>query len=91
MLSSRCKQCNQCLVEIDNYGAQLAQMAFAPYDTFIARVEALKDGSFAEGMAITTKRQSPRAIAQSASGATKRKSGVVRRRTKSKKAKGKRR
>jgi hypothetical protein len=73
--------------------AQLARMAFGPYDAFIVRAEALKDGSFAEGTAVTknSKRQGPRAVAQSASMASKRKSGVVKRRTKSKKAKGKRR
>src|ERR1044071_1701327 len=73
--------------------AQLARMTFGPYDALIARAEALKDASFADGMAMTktSKRQRPRAVAQSASVATKRKSGVVKRRTRSKKAKSKRR
>jgi hypothetical protein len=73
--------------------AQLARMAFGPYDALIARAEDLKDASFADGMAVTktSKSQRPRAVAQSASGATKRKSGVVKRRTQSRKAKSKRR
>jgi hypothetical protein len=59
----------------------------------MTQAEALQDGSFAEGMAATknSKSRGQRAIAQSASVTTKRKSGVVKRRTKSKKAKGKRR
>jgi hypothetical protein len=69
---------------------QLARMAFGPYDALIARAEALKYASFADGMAVTTKSQRPRAVAHSASVATKRKSGVVKRRTQSKKAKSKR-
>jgi hypothetical protein len=66
--------------------AQLARMAFGPYDALIARAEALRDGSFTDGMAVTktSKNQRPRAVAQSASVATKRKSGVVKRRTRSK-------
>jgi len=72
--------------------AQLARMAFGPYDALIARAEALKDASFSDRMAVTnTSSQPPRAVAQSASVATKRKSGVVKRRTQSKKAKSKRR
>jgi hypothetical protein len=73
--------------------AQLARMAFGPYDALIARVEALKDASFPDAMAVTKtlKNQRPRVVAQSASVATKRKSGVVKRRTQSKKAKSKRR
>ena len=73
--------------------AQLARMAFGPYDALIARAEALRDGSFTDGMAVTktSKNQRPRAVAQSASMASKRKSGVVKRRTQSKKAKSKRR
>jgi hypothetical protein len=73
--------------------AQLARMAFGPYDALIARAEALKDASFSDRMAVTntSKSQPPRAVAQSASVATKRKSGVVKRRTQSKKAKSKRR
>jgi hypothetical protein len=69
--------------------AQLVRMAFGPYDAFIARAEALKDA----GMAVTKTSKSPRsrAVAQSASVATKRKSGVVKRRTQSKRAKAKRR
>jgi len=63
--------------------AQLARMAFGPYDALIARAEALKDASFTD--------QRPRAVAQSASVATKRKSGVVKRRTQSRKATRKRR
>jgi hypothetical protein len=72
--------------------ARLAQMAFGPYDTFMAQAEALQDGRFAEGTAATknSKNRGQRAVAQSASVA-KRKSDVVKRRTKSKKAKGKRR
>ena len=68
-------------------------MAFGPYDALIARAEDLKDASFADGMAVTktSKSRRPRAVAQSASGATTRKSGVVKRRTQSKKAKSKRR
>src|SRR4026208_1764254 len=69
--------------------AQLARMAFGPYDALIARAEALKDASFTETK--TSKNQRPRGVAQSASGATKRKSGVVKRRTRSRKAKSKRR
>jgi len=73
--------------------AQLARMAFGPYDALIARAEALKDASFTDGMAVTktSKNQRPRAVAQSASVATKRKSGVVKRRTQSRKATRKRR
>jgi hypothetical protein len=73
--------------------AQLARMAFGPYDALIARAEALRDGSFTDGMAVTktSKNQRPRAVAQSASVATKRKSGVVKRRTRSRKATRKRR
>ena len=72
--------------------ARLARMAFGPYDTFMAQAEALQDGRFAEGTAATknSKNRGQRAVAQSASVA-KRKSDVVKRRTKSKKAKGKRR
>jgi hypothetical protein len=72
---------------------QLARMALGPYDAFIARAEAFQDGSFAEGTPVrqNSKRQGPRAVAQSASLASKRKSGVVKRRTQSKKAKSKRR
>jgi hypothetical protein len=72
--------------------AGLARMAFGPYDTFMAQAEALQDGRFAEGMAATknSKNRGQRAVAHSASVA-KRKSDVVKRRTKSKKAKGKRR
>jgi hypothetical protein len=72
--------------------AQLARMAFGPYDALIARAEALKDTRFPDAVVTkTSKRQWPRVVAQSASVATKRKSGVVKRRTQSKKAKGKRR
>jgi hypothetical protein len=73
--------------------AQLARMAFGPYHALIARAEALKDSSSIDGMAVTktSKNQRPRAVAQSASVATKRKSGVVKRRTPSRKATRKRR
>ncbi len=71
--------------------AQLARMAFGPYDALIARAEALRDASFTDGMAVISKGQRPRAVAQSASVATKRKSGVVKRRTQSRKATRKRR
>ncbi|HEY9500553.1 MAG TPA: hypothetical protein VIR01_02850 [Pyrinomonadaceae bacterium] len=61
-------------------------------DVLIARAEALKDTSFPDAVVTkTSKRQRPRVVAQSASVATKRKSGVVKRRTQSKKAKSKRR
>jgi len=72
--------------------AQLARMAFGPYDALIARAEALNDTSLPVAVLTeTSKRQRPRAVAQSASVATKRKSGVVKRQTQSKKAKSKRR
>jgi hypothetical protein len=73
--------------------AQLARMAFGPYDRFMAQAEALQEGRFAEGIVATknSKSRRQRAVAQSASVTTKRKSGVVKPRTKSKKAKGKRR
>jgi hypothetical protein len=73
--------------------AQLARMAFGPYRALIARAETLKDSSFTDGMPATktSKNQWPRAVAQSASVATKRKSGVVKRRTRSRKATRKRR
>ena len=72
--------------------AQVARMAFGPYDALIARAEALKDTSFPDPVVTkTSKRQRPRVVAQDASVATKRKSGVVKRRTQSKKAKSKRR
>src|SRR4029079_1303319 len=72
--------------------AQLARMAFGPYDALIARAEALNDTSLPVAVLTeTSKRQRPRAVAHSASVATKRKSGVVKRQTQSKKAKSKRR
>jgi len=72
--------------------AQLARMAFGPYDALIARAETLNDTSLPVAVLTeTSKRQRPRAVAQSASVATKRKSGVVKRQTQSKKAKSKRR
>src|SRR4029453_11541364 len=49
--------------------AQLARMAFGPYDALIARAEALKDGSFAEGTAVTKTSKSQRHVRSRRAGA----------------------